>query len=293
MNEDVRLSRLVVSRRRALGLGGTLSLAGLLAGCGGGEQDLASSSGSASASTSATARGVPTTASVTDVVALLDKARTCTMAQEETQGPYWFDVDSIRSDIREDRPGTVLNLALRVQDVSACSSGAGAAPVANAVVEIWHCDAGGIYAGFETGSRGGAAAAPGGGAQGSGQTSNGSYSVGDSEGATTDDGTYLRGAQIADVNGVVRFTTIFPGWYRGRTVHIHLKVHREKKAVLTTQMFMDEAVNAEVFATSPYSDHTGRDVFNEGDNVYDDTGLLTISRPDDSYLGVLNLGIDV
>ena len=292
MNQDVRLSRLVVSRRRALGLGGTLSLAGLLAGCGGSEQSTASSSGSASASTSATARAVPTTASVTAVGALLDKARTCTMSQEQTQGPYWFDVDSIRSDIREDRPGTVLNLALRVQDLSACSTGGTAAPVANAVVEIWHCDAGGIYAGFETGSRGGAGGAPGGGPQGSGQTSNGSYSVGDSEGPTTDDGTYLRGAQVADVNGIVQFITIYPGWYRGRTVHIHLKVHRDKKTVLTTQLFMDEAINAEVFANSPYSDHTGRDVFNDDDNIYDDTGLLTISRQGNSYLGMLNLGID-
>jgi protocatechuate 3,4-dioxygenase beta subunit len=294
MNEDTRLSRLVASRRRALGLGGTLTLAGLLAACGGSDRSTDSSSGSTSASTSATdsARAVPTTTSVTDVVALLDKAKTCTMTQEETQGPYWFDVDSIRSDLREDRPGTVLNLALRVQDVSACSTGATAAPVANSVVEIWHCDAGGIYAGFETGSRGGAGGAPGGGPRGSGETSNGSYSVGDSEGTTTDHGTYLRGAQVADVNGIVQFTTVYPGWYPGRTVHIHLKVHRDKKTVLTTQMFMDEGVNAAVFAKSPYSDHTGRDVFNDDDNIYDDTGLLTVSRQGDSYLGVLNLGID-
>jgi hypothetical protein len=69
-------------------------------------------------------------------------------------------------------------------------------------------------------------------------------------------------------------------------------VHRDKKTVLTTQLYMDEAVNAEVLAASPYSDHTGRDVFNDGDSIYDDTGLLTISRQGDSYLGVLNLGID-
>jgi protocatechuate 3,4-dioxygenase beta subunit len=292
MNEDVRLSRLMVSRRRALGLGGTLSLGGLLAACGGSNDNPAASN--ASTSPAALAGAVPTTVAGTDVVALLDKARTCTMAREGTQGPYWFDVDSIRSDIREDRPGTVLNLALRVQDVSACSSGGTAAPVANSVVEIWHCDAGGLYAGFESGSRGGGGGgAPGGGPQGSGETSNGSYSLGDNEAATTDDGTYLRGAQVADAKGIVQFRTIYPGWYRGRTVHIHLKVHRDKKTVLTTQLFMDEGVNAAVFATSPYSDHTGRDVFNDGDNIYDDTGLLTISRQGGSYLGVLNLGIDV
>ena len=290
MNEDVRLSRLMVSRRRALGLGGTLSLGGLLAACGGSNDSTPASSGSTSGA--ALASAVPTTVPGTDVVALLDKARTCTMAREGTQGPYWFDVDSIRSDIREDRPGTVLNLALRVQDVSACSGGGTAAPVANSVVEIWHCDAGGLYAGFESGSRGGGVGAPGRAPQGSGETSNGSYSLGDSEGTTTDDGTYLRGAQVADTKGIVQFRTIYPGWYRGRTVHIHLKVHRDKKTVLTTQLYMDEAVNAEVLAASPYSDHTGRDVFNDGDSIYDDTGLLTISRQGDSYLGVLNLGID-
>ena len=93
---------------------------------------------------------VTSAAPVTDPAALLDVANTCVLAEEETQGPYWFDVDSIRSDIREGRPGLTLALALRVHDLSSCSVGGAVRPVPNAVVEIWHCDAGGVYSGFAT-----------------------------------------------------------------------------------------------------------------------------------------------
>jgi protocatechuate 3,4-dioxygenase beta subunit len=234
------------------------------------------------------------------------------LTKEETQGPYWFDVDTIRSDIREDRPGTTLRLAVRVQDLSRCSAGKSAAPVANSVVEIWHCDAGGVYSGFESSSTAGGnppaggppaggppaggppqGGAPGGPDPGAGETSNGSYSVGDTEAATGDDGTYLRGAQVADSTGIVRFTTIYPGWYRGRTMHIHAKVHVAKKTILTTQFFVDDALTDRVYAAAPYDAHTGRDTTNADDTIFDDTGLLTVQRLDDGYLGVINLGIDV
>ncbi len=142
MHRDVELSRLRISRRRALTLGGALTLSGVLAACGGPGTD--------------PAPAVPTTAVPSDIeprlLALLDDAPRCVMAVEETQGPYWFDVDSIRRDIREERPGLQLNLALRVQDVRNCDPDGGAPGVANAVVEIWHCDAGGVYSGYEAAS---------------------------------------------------------------------------------------------------------------------------------------------
>ena len=97
-----------------------------------------------------------------------------------------------------------------------------------------------------------------------GETSNGSYSVGDQEAQPQDDGTYLRGAQPTDRDGIARFTTIYPGWYQGRTVHIHVKAHIDKKTVLTTQLFFDEKVNAAVFTSSPYDERSGRDTFNDG-----------------------------
>jgi protocatechuate 3,4-dioxygenase beta subunit len=289
MNEELRLSRLRVSRRRALSIGGAVGLSGVLAACGTGE-------GAAPAtSTPATATG--------DVTALLDAAGTCTLAKEQTQGPYWFDVDSIRSDVREDRPGVPLTLALRVQDVTGCSSGGTAAPVANSVVEIWHCDAGGVYSGFESASiRGGGPGAPnpaggegpGRGGNASGETSDGSYSVGDPEAATSDDGTFLRGAQVADVNGIARFTTILPGWYRGRTTHIHCKVHVDRKTVRTTQLYFDDTLTDEVYAAvSPYDEHTGRDTRNDTDSIYDPSGVVTAQKSGDSYLAALNLGVEV
>lgn len=335
MNKDVELSRKRVSRRRALALGGTISLGGLLAAaCG---TDSSSTGGTAtSAAGSATTDATAASGSIEEQLrALLDQAPSCVMTSEETQGPYWFDVDSIRRDIREDRPGLELQLALRVQDLENCSADGSASAVANAVVEIWHCDAGGVYSGFESGSiaanqggggqgggtppMGGAGGGPGGtppaggpggpggmappegmtppdggsGMGGSGETSDGSYSVGDSEATTTDDGTYLRGAQVTDANGIAYFTTIFPGWYVGRTVHIHVKVHIDKSTVLTTQLYFDDTINDEIFSTvDPYTDHTGRDTRNDSDGIFDESGMMTVSQQPDRILAAVNLGID-
>ena len=189
------------------------------------------------------------------------------LSKEETQGPYWFDVDSIRSDIREDRPGATFELALRALDCS------GSGPIPNAVIEIWHCDAGGVYSGFESGSAGGPGDAPPGPPprNGGGGGAPGGSGGNDQEATPTDDGTYLRGAQTTDKDGIVTFTTIFPGWYRGRTTHIHVKVHIDKKTVLTTQLFFDEALLNTVNAAAPYSSHTGREsnTTNAQDSIYD------------------------
>ncbi len=315
MHEDVVRSRARITRRQALAASGSVALGALLAGCGlggggsGGAVELTTSTG---ATTSVT----PTAPVGDGVIALLDAAPTCRLSSEETQGPYWFDVDSIRSDIREDRPGTRLDLALRVQDVTGCQAGGTATPVPDCVVEIWHCDAGGEYSGFESSSAGpgdspggpggggrpqgsppdaGGAAPPAGGAPGVGgaeAVSDGSYSVGVPEATPTGDATYLRGAQVAGADGVVRFTTIFPGWYRGRTVHIHLKVHINRVNVLTTQLYFEEDVIAAVYAEAPYDDRPQRDVMNDADGIFDAGGMLAASRTADGYRAVINLGID-
>lgn len=318
-----------------MALGGGVSLAGLVAACTGNSSTTASSSTATSTTTTSTTAsntGAAVTGTDDAVLALLDSAPSCLMTTEETQGPYWFDVDSIRSDIREDRPGTTFELALRVQDLDNCSADGTANVVSNAVVEIWHCDAGGVYSGFESGStaadiggsgapgglgqppeggmgqppEGGMGTPPGGGggpggaggdggAGGTGETSDGSYSVGDTEATTTDDGTYLRGAQTTDSNGIAKFTTVFPGWYIGRTTHIHVKVHIDKKTVLTTQLFFDDATKTEIYAMTPYSDHAGweNNTQNSTDNIYDDTGLVTMQKSADGYLGAVNLGVSV
>jgi protocatechuate 3,4-dioxygenase beta subunit len=305
MNEEVRLSRLRVSRRRALAIGGTVGLSGVLAAC-------------ATASTAPSVGEVTTPAVVTDPAALLDVANTCVLAEEQGQGPYWFDVDSIRSDIRDGRPGLTLSLAMRVHDLSSCKVGGPVRPVSNAVVEIWHCDAGGVYSGYATiaNSRRGRPSAtpspapvpasdvPGApnmrGGEGpdddpgwSGELSDGSYSSGDPEATPTDDGTYLRGAQATDADGIVRFTSIFPGWYVGRTTHVHCKVHIDRRTVLTTQLFVDDTITDEIYLTvPPYRDRPRRDTRNDTDTVYSDVGLMTVQRSADAVLAAINLGLN-
>ncbi|WP_116951198.1 intradiol ring-cleavage dioxygenase [Jiangella endophytica] len=268
MHDEVRASRRLIARRRALGLGGTVGLGAVLAACGVGA---ANGTGSPAATATPSATG-------TDLVALLDAVDMAGTSPETTEGPYWFDVDSIRSDLREDRPGATLTLALRVQDAQNT-------PLPDSVVEIWHCDAGGEYSGFEVASGG----PPG--SDGGQSTSDGSYSQGDTESEPTDDGTYLRGAQVADADGIVRFTSIYPGWYRGRTVHIHVRVHVDQQTVLTTQLFFDDELSDQVYAAAPYSDHTGRDTGNDADSIYADTGLLTVVADGDGWLGYTNLGV--
>ena len=190
--------------------------------------------------------------------------RRCAVTTELTEGPYYFDVDAIRSDIREDREGTTLRLALRVRDAETCE------PLANAIVDVWHCDATGLYSGFESASQGGP---PGGG------------------GGPTDEETYLRGAQATNADGIVEFRTIYPGWYQGRTTHIHVKVHLDKATLLTSQLFTTREWDDKVFASGPYAGESGRDVFNEDDGIYDETLEMTLSEDGDGVLGVMTFDV--
>ncbi len=246
----------------------------------------------------------------TDLTKLFTGANTCTLTATTTQGPYYFDADRIRSDIRENKAGTRLRIVIRVQDSEACT------PLRNAVVEIWHCDAGGLYSGAESlSATAGGERTPSGGAvppmpsrmpgpQPSGGTpAAGGHSGpagggpgGDDQSAadlkTTDDKRYLRGAQVTNADGIVQFTTIWPGWYRGRTVHVHAMVHVNDARVLTTQMMFDDRLNDRIFAAAPYTSHTGRDTTNQIDSVYNDSMLLKITQDGDGWLGVITFVTD-
>ena len=144
---------------------------------------------------------------------------TCVLTPEVTEGPYGIDTKLTRRDIREGKAGLPLVLAFTVVNAKTCK------PIRNADVEIWHCDALGNYSGFDSASGGG----PGGG--GGPQT-----------------GTrYLRGHQRSNTAGVATFITVFPGWYPGRTPHIHMKVHvGADRVVHTGQVFFNEAITAAV-----------------------------------------------
>jgi protocatechuate 3,4-dioxygenase beta subunit len=227
-------------RRRALAALGTVSLGGLLAACGGGDGD---SGGSVTTTQGESATVEPKTTPSGASTEMFDASASCTVTPELTEGPFYFDVDRIRSDITEDREGTRLRVALRVRDAESCE------PIENAVVDIWHCDALGSYSGF------------------------------DDQSART---TYLRGAQVTNSEGVVQFRTIYPGWYPGRTVHIHAKVHLDNRTVLTTQLFTTREYDDKVFARAPYTEDPGRDTFNEDDGIFDESLVMTLSDEGDA-----------
>ena len=122
--------------------------------------------------------------------------------------------------------------------------------------------------------------------------SDGSYAAGDQEATTSDDGTYLRGAQMTDSEGIVRFTSIYPGWYVSRTVHIHVKVHIDRKTVLTTQLFFDDTLSDTINADlSPYNEHKNRDTYNDTDKIFAKEGLVKAEYDGTKVLAAINIGI--
>ena len=249
-----------INRRQAiLGLG-SLGLGALFAACG---QDSKTSSDAGSRAATTGTAGATTTA------AALDAAGSCAVVPELTEGPYYIDLDKVRSDIREDRRGTPLTLAIRVRDFPDCT------PRANAVVDIWHCDATGNYSGFEAGG-GGLGGPP---------------SRGGGGNTTTDAKRYLRGSQITGADGIAQFVTIYPGWYRGRTVHVHVKVHVGNNREVTSQLFFDEAVTRAVYASGPYATHSGQDTSNADDGIFARANLLVPTRSVDGYMAAINLDV--
>ena len=165
-------------------------------------------------------------------------ANVCMLSKEVTEGPFYVDPKLIRADITEGVAGTPLALRLQVVDAD-CS------PIAGARVDVWHCDATGAYSGVQN---------LGGGADTTGQT-------------------FLRGTQMTDAAGIAAFQTIYPGWYRGRTVHIHYKVILEGNAVLTSQIFFDDSLSDGVYASgAAYSARGSQDVATADDSIAQQAG---------------------
>jgi len=204
-------------------------------------------------------------------------AAVCTLTKEMTEGPYYLDGQYVRADITEGKTGFPLKLALTVVDDDTC------VPLGNALVEIWHCDALGEYSGF----------------------------VGNNGHSEPDSGTFLRGGVLTNSSGLASITTVYPGWYRGRCVHIHLKVHTNVtltsdgsftggQEIHTGQLFFNETITTAVARLSPYSANTVTRTTLAQDSIYDEggaaSGLLTLtalgSSPSAGYTGTLTLGVE-
>jgi protocatechuate 3,4-dioxygenase beta subunit len=196
-----------------------------------------------------------------EMASMLATCTTCRLWAEQDEGPYRRDRQPERRDIVEDRDGVRLQLGIRF-------ARAGDRPLADATAEIWQCDALGHYSGFPPPV--------------------------DSDVATADtaprgvylqDQTFLRGRQATDDHGMVEYRTIYPGWYPGRTVHIHLMVH-SGELVFTSQLYFPDDVNDEVLTRSPYAARPERDTTNATDVIFPtggDPAVLDIVETADGY----------
>ncbi len=259
-NDDKPIGQLL-SRRDALKLLG-IGSAAFLAAC---------------ATPEGTSTLVPTSASTlasaTQAPSGTSTALDCVVRPEMTIGPYFVDEQLNRSDIRSEpsdnsvREGLPLTLAIGVFDVANNSC----TPITDAQVDVWHCDAQGVYSG-----------------------------VSDQSFDTTGQ-KFLRGYQLTDGTGKVQFLTIYPGWYSGRTVHIHFTIRTKatdgSDYQFTSQFFFDDALTDQVHSQEPYASKGQRDMRNSDDNIYNNGGdqLLLNLQGDNTngYTSAINIGLDL
>ncbi|MGW0706635.1 intradiol ring-cleavage dioxygenase [Streptomyces sp. NPDC002643] len=233
------------------------------------------------------------------------------LTSETTEGPYYIDADKLRQDITEDKEGIPLTLRIKVIDSETCR------PIRDAAVDIWHCDALGYYSGYESFSEGGGTAptdAPTGtptdmpSGTPTGEPPAGGGGGGHEE--PTSDTRYLRGTWKTDKKGFVTFTTIFPGWYQGRCVHVHTKVHVNGEwtdagyeggnTCHTGQFFFDEESVLASAEVEPYSTSTTERTTLDEDTIYDDSGtqggLLKLKYKKNDIakgvIGSITVGVD-
>lgn len=213
-------------------------------------------------------------------------ANACVLTPELTEGPYFLDGDLIRQDITDGRPGAPLRLQILVNDLTTCQ------PLANAAVDIWHCDSHGYYSGIEGNNPG--------------------PDADQAEIEEAADLRFLRGIQLTDENGMAEFLTIYPGCYQGRTIHIHMKVSEDGEAGKTYdgghtshtgQLFFDDAISDQVFLLEPYARRPDEDrTTNSEDNILgdheDEPGFMLDIQPvsddwlTDGFTGAIAISVD-
>jgi protocatechuate 3,4-dioxygenase beta subunit len=197
----------------------------------------------------------------------------CVVRPEQTEGPFFVDRMLERSDIRSDpRTGTVsegarLDLSFTVSRVGS----GGCTPLPGAQVEVWQCDAVGVYSAVRD-------------------------RRGNAEGES-----FLRGHQVTDASGRAAFTTIYPGWYQGRAVHVHFKIRTEPGAArgyeFVSQLYFDDDLTDRVHAQPPYAGHGARDRRNADDGIFRRGGeqlmLAVREQPGGSYAAAFEIGLQV
>jgi protocatechuate 3,4-dioxygenase beta subunit len=197
-------------------------------------------------------------ASSSGPVAVSSGLVSCVLTPELTEGPFYVPDEKLRRDITEGKAGAALRLNLTVLNVSTCK------PVKNALVDVWHCDALGVYSG----------------------------NVANNAGTN-----FLRGTQRTNAAGLAAFDTIYPGWYQGRAVHIHVKVHVGGNVVHTGQLFFPAAVTNAVYETAPYRNHgTTPDTLNAADSIFRNggsKGMLSLKKGAGGYSAAIAMGLHV
>lgn len=260
-NDDLAVGR-ILSRREILGL-----LAGASAGL------VLSACGDTPAATTVAGGNVPASNAPTAVAATTGSTTVnCVVKPEMTEGPYFVDEKINRSDIRPNSKtgklseGNPLTIALAISSVGT----SGCVPLKDAQVDIWHCDAKGIYSDTK-----------------------------DNHWGDTTGQNFLRGYQISDSAGAVKFLTIYPGWYRGRAVHIHFKIRTTgtdgKSYEFTSQFFFDDTLSDQVFTQTIYN-KAQRDTLNSNDDIYSEGGnqlTLPTVKSEGSYTANFSIGLDL
>jgi protocatechuate 3,4-dioxygenase beta subunit len=196
----------------------------------------------------------------------------CVVKPQQTEGPYFVDEKLNRSDIRSDpsdgsvKRGVPLRLMFHVSRIN----GGSCTPLTGATVDLWHCDALGVY---------------------SDVTDRSFNTVGKK---------FLRGYQVTDANGTVKFVTIYPGWYPGRTVHIHFKIRigsaSQQSYEFTSQLYFNDSLTDQIHAQAPYAAKGQRTLKNDGDGIFRGGGqqlMLQLTKDAIGYVGTFNIGLQI
>ena len=270
-NDDAMVGRLL-SRREMLALLGAMSAAGaaLAAGCSSGDsKTAATATRGAAAPTSGAGLTAVATQAATQAAGSSAAVPSCVVKPAMTEGPYFVDEKLNRTDIRSDpsdrsvKDGTALTLTFNVYTVSG-----GCVPLAGATVDIWHCDALGVYS----------------------DATDASFN--------TKGKKFLRGYQTTDAKGQATFTTIYPGWYQGRAVHIHFKIRNAEAngqtSDFTSQLFFEDALSRTVYEQAPYATKGQPTMVNADDGIFRQGGdqlVLQVTKTAVGYGATFDIGL--